>query len=73
MTTLAAIRTAIAGKLAALYSVKVDPVAEITVTSGATEAIFDAIQAVVRRDGHCRVCERWRLRGIPRVHEREPP
>ena len=28
----------------------VDPVAEITVTSGATEAIFDAIQAVVRRD-----------------------
>ena len=45
-----ALRTAIAGKLAALYSVKVDPVAEITVTSGATEAIFDAIQAVVRRD-----------------------
>ena len=27
-----------------------DPVDEITVTSGATEAIFDAIQAVVRRD-----------------------
>jgi methionine aminotransferase len=45
-----ALRTAIAQKLAALYSVQADPVAEITVTSGATEAIFDAIQAVVRRD-----------------------
>ena len=45
-----ALRTAIAAKLAALYDVTADPVAEITVTSGATEAIFDAIQAVVRRD-----------------------
>ena len=33
-----------------MYDVAADPVAEITVTSGATEAIFDAIQAVVRRD-----------------------
>ena len=45
-----ALRTAIAEKLSALYAVHADPVAEITVTSGATEAIFDAIQAVVRRD-----------------------
>jgi len=45
-----ALRAAIADKLAALYSVKVDAAAEVTVTSGATEAIFDAIQAVVRRD-----------------------
>jgi methionine transaminase len=45
-----ALRTAIAGKLAALYAVNADPGTEITVTSGATEAIFDAIQAVVRRD-----------------------
>ena len=44
------LRTAIAAKLAAMYDVAADPVAEITVTSGATEAIFDAIQAVVRRD-----------------------
>jgi methionine aminotransferase len=44
------LRTAIAAKLAALYDVAADPVTEITVTSGATEAIFDAIQAVVRRD-----------------------
>ena len=45
-----ALRTAIAAKLAALYGVTADPATEITVTSGATEAIFDAIQAVVRRD-----------------------
>jgi methionine aminotransferase len=45
-----ALRTAIAAKLAAMYDVAADPVTEITVTSGATEAIFDAIQAVVRRD-----------------------
>ena len=44
------LRTAIAAKLAAMYDVAADPVSEITVTSGATEAIFDAIQAVVRRD-----------------------
>jgi methionine aminotransferase len=45
-----ALRTAIAQKLKALYGVEADPVKEITVTSGATEAIFDAIQAIVRRD-----------------------
>ena len=45
-----ALRNAIAAKLAALYGVTVDPVAAVTVTSGATEAIFGAIQAVVRRD-----------------------
>jgi len=43
-----ALRVAIAAKLEAMYGVKMDPVAEITVTSGATEAIFGAIQAVVR-------------------------
>ena len=45
-----ALREAIAAKLAALYGVRIDPLAAVTVTSGATEAIFDAIQAVVRRD-----------------------
>jgi methionine aminotransferase len=44
-----ALRTAIAEKLAALYGVAADPATEITVTSGATEAIFCAIQAVVQR------------------------
>jgi methionine aminotransferase len=45
----AALRNAIAEKLEQLYGVGADADAEITVTSGATEAIFDAIQAVVRR------------------------
>jgi methionine aminotransferase len=44
-----ALRAAIAGKLKDMYGVTVDPGNDITVTSGATEAIFDAIQAVVRR------------------------
>jgi methionine aminotransferase len=42
------LREAIAAKLEALYGVAADPGAEVTVTSGATEAIFCAIQAVVR-------------------------
>lgn len=45
-----ALRAAIAGKLADLYGVIVDPGTDVTITSGATEAIFDAIHAVVRRD-----------------------
>jgi methionine aminotransferase len=44
-----ALREAIAAKLAGLYGVVVDPASSVTVTSGATEAIFCAIQAVVRR------------------------
>ena len=44
-----ALRSAIAGKLQDMYGVTVEPGTDITVTSGATEAIFDAIQAVVRR------------------------
>jgi methionine transaminase len=44
------LRAAIAAKLQALYGVTANPDTEITVTSGATEAIFCAIQAVVRRD-----------------------
>ena len=43
------LRTAIAGKLEDMYGVTVDPGSDITITSGATEAIFDALQAVVRR------------------------
>jgi methionine aminotransferase len=45
----APLRAAIAAKLAELYDVVADPDAEITVTSGATEALFCAIQAVVGR------------------------
>jgi methionine aminotransferase len=48
MTGVAALREAIADKTAVLYGHRPDPDAEVTVTSGATEAIFNAIHAVVR-------------------------
>ena len=44
----AALREQIALKTQRLYGRKVDPATEITVTSGATEALFSAIAAVVR-------------------------
>ena len=43
------LREAISGKTVAVYGSRLDPDSEITVTSGATEAIFCAIQAVVHR------------------------
>jgi methionine aminotransferase len=43
-----ALREAIAKKTEELYSAKYDPETEITVTSGATQAIFTAIAAIVR-------------------------
>ncbi len=48
MTGIPALRQAIAGKVLRCYGREVDPDTEITVTSGASEAIFDAIHAVVR-------------------------
>lgn len=48
MAGVPALREAIADKLRRLYDVHVDPEAEVTVTSGATEALFAAIHAVVR-------------------------
>lgn len=48
MTGIGALREAIAGKIAALYGANVDAGTDITVTSGATEAIFCAIHALVR-------------------------
>ena len=41
------LRQEIANKLNALYDHNANPETEITVTSGATEALFDAVQAVV--------------------------
>lgn len=41
------LREQIARKLGTCYGIEVDPEAEITVTLGATEALFSAIQAVV--------------------------
>ncbi|MBP3985058.1 pyridoxal phosphate-dependent aminotransferase [Pseudoxanthomonas helianthi] len=48
MTGVPALRQAIAEKAKRCYGAEVDADAEITVTSGATEAIFNAIHAVVR-------------------------
>ncbi len=48
MQGVAALRERIAEKTAALYQAQVDPETDITVTSGATEALFAAISAVVR-------------------------
>jgi methionine aminotransferase len=48
MTGIPALRRAIADKTERVYGVRPDENAEITVTSGATEAIFNAIHAVVR-------------------------
>ena len=43
-----ALREAIAAKFAEIYDVSYDPGSEVTVTSGGTEALFDAVAAVVR-------------------------
>ena len=47
MEGLSALRERIATKLTSCYGLKVDPQTEVTITLGATEAIFSAIQAVV--------------------------
>ena len=48
MTGVPVLRQAIAGKALRCYGAQVDPDSEVTVTSGATEAIFSAVHAVVR-------------------------
>jgi methionine aminotransferase len=48
MTGIPALRQAIAGKVLRCYGRQVNPDTEVTVTSGASEAIFNAIHAVVR-------------------------
>ena len=47
MEGLPALRERIAAKLAAIYGLRADPGGEITITLGATEAIYSGIQAVV--------------------------
>ena len=47
MAGLPELREAIAGKLARVYEREADPENEITVTSGATEALFSAIEAFI--------------------------
>jgi len=48
MPGILALREALASKITRLYDARYDPVTEITITSGATEALFDAITAFVR-------------------------
>jgi methionine aminotransferase len=48
MAGLMSLREAIAVKTEEIYSAKYDPETEITVTAGATQAIFTAISAVIR-------------------------
>jgi methionine aminotransferase len=48
MAGVPALRQAIAGKVRDLYGRAVDADREVTVTSGATEALFDAMAAVIR-------------------------
>ena len=43
-----ALREALAAKIHRLYGAEYDPVTELTVTSGATEALFDIVSAFVR-------------------------
>lgn len=50
MTGVPKLREEIANKVQRLYGAAVDVDSEITVTSGATEALFVAVQAVVTRD-----------------------
>lgn len=45
-----ALRERIAEKVSDLYGAQYDPASEITITSGATESVFAAISAVVRKD-----------------------
>lgn len=48
MTGLPVLREQVAAKIARLYGVQVDAEQEITITPGATEALFCAIQAVIQ-------------------------
>ena len=47
MAGVAALREAVAAKIAALYGIAYDPEAEITITAGATQALFTAVAALV--------------------------
>lgn len=51
------LRQAISDKTAELYSLKYDPETEITITAGATQAIFTTINALVREDDEVIIIE----------------
>src|SRR3569833_2242549 len=48
MTGIAPLREAVAAKVEALYGRKYDPVSEVTITAGATQAIITAVLAIVK-------------------------
>jgi methionine transaminase len=48
MAGLPALREAVAGKIATLYGTAYDPVGEITITAGATQAILTAVLALTQ-------------------------
>lgn len=82
MTGIAPLRMVIASKVAALYGHQYDPDTEITITSGATEAILVAIMATVHRGEEVIVIEpnydcyvpAIRLSGgVPKYVAMEPP
>ena len=57
MQGVAALREAIAAKFETFHGRRYDPQSEVTVTSGGTEAIFDAVAAVVRNGDEAIVLE----------------
>lgn len=57
MPGLPALREAIAGKLLQVLAVQVDPITEITVTAGATQAIYTAIAAVLHAGDEALILE----------------
>jgi methionine aminotransferase len=57
MPGLIALREAIAGKIERAYGARYDPATEVTVTAGATEALFSTIAAFVRTDDEVIVFE----------------
>ncbi len=76
------LRTSIAQKLLKSYDIDVDPHTEITITSGATQAIFTIINAMVRKGDEVIVMEPAydsyvpsikAAGGMPKVYEMEAP
>ncbi len=76
------LREAIAQKMARHYGLSVDPVTEVTVTSGATEAIFSAIMGLVNPGDEVILFEPYydsylpsvqMAGGVPRFYTLRPP
>ena len=57
MTGIPALREAVAAKIASMYGRRYDPVTEITITAGATQAIITAVLAVVKQGDEVIVLE----------------